>query len=255
METKIFRLKNTRNIFNTIRLTLLYDSVSLIQGVQTGWGFACIIEVGETTLLFDTGSDGKILLENMERLGFDPKDIQLLVISHNRAGHIGGLEDFLQKNPSIPVYVPQSFPRNKIEDIEKVGAKVIGIYSAKEIRPNIFTLGEFIGYFREQAIALRTSKGTVVITGCAHQGIIPILRKAKEVLPNDSIYLILGGFHFSGLTIAEKLKVFEAFKMLSVKKVAPCHCCEEACRLKFKEIFGHNYIDMGVGGVIEIKVP
>ena len=91
MKSQKFQLNKPQQNFNDVRITLVYDKISLVQGLQTGWGFACIAEVGETTLLFDTGSDGTILLENMYKLGFDPKKIQLIMISHNR--HMSHMEN------------------------------------------------------------------------------------------------------------------------------------------------------------------
>ncbi len=246
------QLNNWQQEFEDVRLTLLYDSMAHIRGLKTGWGFSCLIAVGETTLLFDTGGDGNILLSNMKKLGINPKTVQIVLLSHNRAGHIGGLNEFLQINPQVSAYIPESFPKRIINSIEKAGVKTIRVAEFSEIKPRLFTLGTFTGFFREQALAIDTSMGIVVVTGCAHHGIIPILQKTKEVLPGKPIYLALGGFHFYGLSDSEKLIVFEAFKMLKVQKVAPCHCCEENCRLRFKKVYGNDYIEMGVGKVIQI---
>lgn len=60
-----------------------------------------------------------------------------------------------------------------------------------------------------------------------------------RILRTDKLHITLG--------------IIITIKLLSVQKVDPCHCCEEACRLKFKEVFDRNYIDMGVGRVIDIK--
>jgi len=35
---------------------------------------------------------------------------------------------------------------------------------------------------KEQSLIINTEKGLIIMTGCAHQGILEILRKAKEVL-------------------------------------------------------------------------
>ncbi|MEJ2657374.1 MAG: MBL fold metallo-hydrolase [Desulfobacterales bacterium] len=246
------RLNHSSQKYEDVRLTLLYDSMAHVRGLKTGWGFSCLVEVGETTLLFDTGGDGNILLSNMKKLGVNPKAVQIVLLSHNRAGHIGGLAEFLQINPQVSVYIPESFPKRIIESIEKSGIEPMHAAHFHEIKPSLFTLGTFTGFFREQALAINSSMGTILVTGCAHHGVIPILQKAKEALPGKPIYLALGGFHFYGLSDSEKLIVFEAFKMLKVQKVAPCHCCEEACRLRFKKVYGHNYIEMGVGKVIRI---
>ncbi|UCD83135.1 MAG: MBL fold metallo-hydrolase [Desulfobacterales bacterium] len=51
-------------------------------GLTTSWGFACVIKGAEKTILFDTGGSSAVLLGNMQRLGIDPKEIDMLVLSH-----------------------------------------------------------------------------------------------------------------------------------------------------------------------------
>jgi len=237
---------------SNVRLTVLYDSVAMAPGLQTGLGFSCLAEVGDKKVLFDTGSDGEILLSNMYQVGIDPKEIDIVLISHSRFGHIGGLDDFLNINNKAPVFIPESFPENSVERIKKTGAEVKPVFFIEELLPNIFTLGEFVGIFREQVMAIRTSKGIVVIVGCAHHVSITILYRTKVTFPNDPIYLVLGGFHFSGLSDSEQSKILKTFLKLRVQNVAPCHCCEESCRKRFQLAYSNNYIEMGVGGIIGI---
>ena len=253
MKSNNFQLGVGSHKGNDVHLTVIYDSVSTAPDLQTGQGFACVAEVGPTTVLFDTGSDGSILLANMRKLGIDPGQIQIVIISHNRSGHVGGLYDFLAVNQDAVVYVPESFPFSIIENIKKAGAEVIPIISPMELQPNIFTLGEFTSYFKEQAMALRTSKGIVVITGCAHHSILTIMQKAKEIFPEEPIFLALGGFHFGGLGSKDKTNILAGLKNLRLEKIAPSYCCEETCRMLLKKDFGENYVEMGVGGIIIIN--
>ena len=51
-----------------VNLTIIYDNNPMKNGLQTDWGFACLVEVGKTKLLFDTGDNGGILLGNMAKL-------------------------------------------------------------------------------------------------------------------------------------------------------------------------------------------
>ena len=87
--------------FMDVQLTVLYDSVSMDHDMKTGIGFSCFVRVGDTRILFDTGGDGLILLENMNKLDLDPSSIQLLLISHSRLSNIGGLEDFLNNSKDV----------------------------------------------------------------------------------------------------------------------------------------------------------
>ncbi|MCK4428210.1 MAG: MBL fold metallo-hydrolase, partial [candidate division Zixibacteria bacterium] len=96
-----------------------------------------------------------------------------------------------------------------------------------------------------------TEKGLVVITGCAHPGIVEILREAKKIT-NEDIYLVLGGFHLGGVGDSKLRDIIKSFRELGVKKAAPCHCSGDRTRELFKEEYGDDFIANGVGKIIEI---
>ena len=52
-----------------VEITVLFNNVPQDPGIQTAHGFSCLIEGLSKTVLFDTGGDGHILLENMAKLG------------------------------------------------------------------------------------------------------------------------------------------------------------------------------------------
>lgn len=89
----------------------------------------------------------------------------------------------------------------------------------------------------------------VVITGCAHPGIVSILKKSGE-LTNGSVYLVIGGFHLSGTSEQEIKNIVERFRNLGVKKVALCHCTGDRAIQLFKEKYKNDFIKAGVGKVI-----
>src|SRR3990172_6002964 len=120
-----------------VRITIIYDNNPMIEGLQTDWGFACLVEVGKTKLLFDTGDNGNILLSNMARLGIDPKSIDFIFLSHFHHDHTGGLSEFLKKNPDVTIYYPQSFPIQLIEEMKKSDAVLVPISSFQELQTNI----------------------------------------------------------------------------------------------------------------------
>ena len=236
-----------------VNLTIIYDNNPMKNGLQTDWGFACLVEVGKTKLLFDTGDDGGILLSNMAKLNIDPKCIDLVFLSHFHHDHTGGLRDFLKINPKVKVYFPQSFPAEIVEMIRNSGAALIPVSSFKELQTNIFSLGEFGGVIPEQSLAVRTSKGIVVVTGCAHPGIINILEKAKSNFSNELIYLSVGGFHLHRLNNDELKNIIQKIFDMDILTVVPVHCSGSAARKMFEDVFGDGYIDAGVGKIIKIE--
>jgi len=59
-----------------VTLTIVFDNYSQSPALETEWGYACLVETDQTTVLFDTGSVGAMLLQNMAALGKDLSDIQ-----------------------------------------------------------------------------------------------------------------------------------------------------------------------------------
>jgi len=53
----------------------------------------------------------------------------------------------------------------------------------------------FIKGTLENALIIQTAKGLVIITDCAHPGIMEIVQRAKSMFPKDFVYLVMGGFH------------------------------------------------------------
>jgi len=241
------------NKMDTVLITIIYDNSPMLKGLQTDWGFSCLVEIGKTKLLFDTGDNGDILLSNMEKLKIDPQSIDLVFLSHFHHDHTGGLSAFLKKNSNVTIYYPQSFPNQLVEEIKKSGATQVPVSSFKELQTNIFSLGELGSAIPEQSLAIRTTKGVVVITGCAHPGIVNILEKAKKSFPDELIYLAMGGFHLHNQSKSEITKKINTIVKMEILNVGPCHCSGDDARKMFNEVYRDNYIEIGTGKLIEIK--
>lgn len=216
-------------------IVTLYDNYLSNSKLKTGWGFSCLVKTKNQNILFDTGADGETLLSNMEKLDIDPKEFNFVFISHLHYDHTGGLPEILEIKPDLKVYKPDSFSK------------------PTEIIKNIYTTGSLGDSIKEQSLIINTGKGLVIITGCAHPGVVNIIEKTKEMFPDENIYLVLGGFHLSGVSDSELKTIIKGFRELGVQKTAPCHCSGDRCRELFKEEYGDNFIENGVGKVINIE--
>jgi len=234
-------------------ITVIYDNNPFLKGLQTDWGFACLVEVGKTKLLFDTGDNGNILLSNMAKLNIDPKSIDFIFLSHFHHDHTGGLSKFLKHNSNVTIYYLKSFPNQLIEEMKKSGAMPVAVSSFQELQTNIFSLGELDGVIPEQSLAIRSPKGIAVITGCAHPGIIKILEMAKSFFSDESIYLAIGGFHLHHLSKDEINNTINKIFKMEILTVAPSHCSGDLARKMFKKVYDDNYIEIGTGRVIKIN--
>jgi 7,8-dihydropterin-6-yl-methyl-4-(beta-D-ribofuranosyl)aminobenzene 5'-phosphate synthase len=213
-----------------MKITVIYDNDAYKKDLEPDWGFSCLVEVENAPrILFDTGTKGKILLSNMEKLNIDPGSIDEVFISHAHLDHVGGLSDFLGKNNEVKLYVPASFsgPQN-VKDL-------VSVKEAQQIHENIFSTGELRGI--EQSLVVKTKKGLVVIVGCSHPGVKNILTAASQF---GEPYALIGGLH--------GFREFDLVKDL--KLICPTHCTK--FKLEIKSRYPEKCIDGGAGRVIQL---
>jgi 7,8-dihydropterin-6-yl-methyl-4-(beta-D-ribofuranosyl)aminobenzene 5'-phosphate synthase len=87
---------------------------------------------------------------------------------------------------------------------------------------------------REQALVVDTPEGLVILTGCAHAGVVEVVEKAKSVMPKD-ISLVMGGFHFEQQTeaaFAHRPQVARAGR----ENLGATHCTGERAVALLKKI-------------------
>ena len=232
-----------------LRLAVVFNNVSLDRRLSTSWGFSCLIEWRDETILFDTGGDGSILLGNMKQVNIDPMAVDTVFLSHIHADHTGGLEALLKQNHHVNVWLPESFPGSFKDMIKSYGAEVKSVLKPARIVEGVHSSGEMGDRLIEQALILETSNGLVILTGCAHPGIVNVVRKAKQ-LSKGEVYLVMGGFHLAGLSNEQIREVIRMLKEMGVKKVAPSHCTGEKALAFFQEAWGDNFLAGGVGAII-----
>ena len=213
-----------------MKITIVYDNTTQKPDLIADWGWSCFIETGERNILFDTGGNGKILLENLISLNIDPESVDDIVISHPDFDHIGGLSTFLNLNHKAVVHIPISFRGIRYLNEVKYYDKPTEIYN------NIFLTGELDD--REQSLAIKTKKGLILIIGCGHPGVGKIIDSISKF---GNIYAIIGGLHG-----------FNEFEILeNIEKVCSSHCTKY--KEKIKSLYPEKYIEGGVGEIIEIQ--
>ena len=227
-----------------ITIISIYDNYQSNQNLESAWGFACVIKMPGGTILFDTGGNAEILLANMEKMQIQPESIDKVVISHIHQDHLGGLKGFLERNHSVTVFIPSSFPDAAGEMIRRKGAAFVPVSEGKKISDSVYTTGELPGPPAEQSLVIDTEKGLIVITGCAHPGIVDVIARAQTLTAKSRIYLVMGGFHHPPLSVVQK------FRKIGVEKVAPSHCTGDAVRNAFAREYGDNFIASGAGLII-----
>jgi len=230
-----------------LKLTILIDNTAYHSGLRSEWGFAILVEYGGHTLLFDTGANGSNLLGNMRQLGLDPRSIEAVILSHEHNDHTNGLKALLEAGARPTVYVPSTFA-NTFKEQVRAQTKLIEVAGALEILPGVHTTRP-IGSIVEQALVVETRDGTVVITGCAHPGVVEIVRQAQEVV-KGKISLLVGGFHLLYHSKNQLPPIIAELRQLGVQKILPTHCTGDEAIALFRTDYGGNYVEGGVGRTV-----
>lgn len=97
------------------------------------------------------------------------------------------------------------------------------------IQPNLFVerdgrieADDFRG---EQALFfILRSKGLVVLSGCAHTGIVNTVRQAQRIAGIDQVHAILGGFHLINACPKTIGSTVGDIKSIGPDYIAPAHC-------------------------------
>ena len=217
-----------------MRFRIVYDNIAK-DGFDSGWGFACLVELENETILFDTGWDGNVLLSNLKNFGVDPLDIDKIVLSHAHWDHIGGLTHVMR--PDMSVYLPQSFSEHMKGEL-KTRLDLHEVEKPQEIMEGVYTTGELENKIEEQSLVLDTSNGMIVLVGCSHPGVPQILSTSSEF---GDLNGIIGGLHG-----------FDEYEVLSdLDLIVATHCTKN--KETISELYPENYFPGKAGMEISLE--
>ncbi len=77
----------------------------------------------------------------------------------------------------------------------------------------------------DQAIAINVKdKGLVVVSGCAHSGIVNTVEHARQISGVDQVWAIIGGFHLGRSKDEEVQRTIDEIRQLKPHMIVPSHC-------------------------------
>ena len=236
-----------------MKLNILAEGSTKWQRFIKHWGLSILID---DDILFDTFGKPDYVLKQLKRFKVDVSKIKHIVISHDDWDHVTGLWKILECNQKATVYICPRFKSEIKAKIKRYGARIVEVEGVFNLRDNIYLSGELSGKRRdsnipEQYLALQTDKGIVVITGCAHPGIIEIVRHAKTTF-NSNVRLIIGGFHLKDHMAEEARNIVLKLRELGASQVIPLHCTGSVAQELFSKEYGQDCIMANQSQVIEI---
>jgi 7,8-dihydropterin-6-yl-methyl-4-(beta-D-ribofuranosyl)aminobenzene 5'-phosphate synthase len=89
--------------------------------------------------------------------------------------------------------------------------------------------------------------GLVVLTGCAHAGIVNTVRHGLALTGATRLYAVIGGFHLVRASIDRIRRTVEALQALQPKVLAPLHCTGDLALVELSKAFGDRPYSAHVG--------
>ena len=249
-------------------------------------GLSLYIETQKHKILFDMGAS-TIFLENAKKMGIDLNLVDIGILSHGHYDHGSGLMSFMELNKNADIYIHEKageehFARRSNDKIDEIGipsqvmqeSKVICTKGDWKVAEGILLFstvtkkqlcskandvllmkqdGQYVKdtFEHEQNLLLTENGKNILITGCAHGGIVNIVDRAME-LAGAPLDVVMGGFHLSnpkaGQCESEEIITGVAEYLNSYKtKYYTFHCTGLEAYNKLKLIMGDKIAYLATG--------
>jgi 7,8-dihydropterin-6-yl-methyl-4-(beta-D-ribofuranosyl)aminobenzene 5'-phosphate synthase len=249
-------------------------------------GLSLYIETQKHKILFDMGASTSFL-ENAKKMDVDLSLVETAILSHGHYDHGGGLPVFLDFNKNAKIYIHEKaaeghYAFRSNDKITEIGispkvmddAKVVCtkgdwrvdeeilLFSTVDKKNlcskanNVLLISQNDEYVKdsfehEQNLLLIENGKKILVTGCAHRGIVNIMERAME-LAGGPLDTVIGGFHLSnpstGQCESDELIDAVAGYMNSYEtKYYTFHCTGMEAYKKLKSAMGDkiSYLETG----------
>jgi 7,8-dihydropterin-6-yl-methyl-4-(beta-D-ribofuranosyl)aminobenzene 5'-phosphate synthase len=269
------------------KLTILCENtVNRPGGLVGEHGFACLLETDQGRYLFDTGQ-GLTIINNARLLGKDLAALDGIVLSHGHADHSGGLPQVLAASGPLPVYAhpgifsprcwagryerrPNGCPFGP-EDLRHAGGRLEAVRTFGELVPGFLLSGEVPRSSRfetgdpnlmvagadgqyvpdpfldDLSLALDTPRGLLVVVGCAHAGLVNILRHFQTQTGGKSIFAVIGGTHLAPADDDQMAATIDFLRFCGIERLGLSHCTGLGRGGELAQIFPGRVVFANVG--------
>ena len=97
-------------------------------------------------------------------------------------------------------------------------------------------------------------KGLVIISGCAHAGIVNTIRYAQQITGLTKVYAILGGFHLAGKEFEKRIEpTIEELEDINPELIVPSHCTGWRALISIAQAFPNSFVCNSVGNIYQFE--
>ena len=279
-----------------MRVVNLIENTEGHAGCAYAHGLSFYIETSGHKLLVDLGPSDAVL-HNAKELGIDLSKVDTVVLSHGHYDHSGGIMPFAKINPDARIYMQETADADYYADdgerAEGERYRYIGIDKAIAHLPQavkiqgnhriddeleLFTIKKrshdlpFTNkrllikengalrrddFVHEQYLVISEGGRKILISGCAHNGILSILDAYKEMYGAEPD-VVISGFHLMKRTeytddeLRQIIGIGTELMKYSTKYVT-CHCTGETAYETMKTVLGDQLQYVHSGENVEVK--
>ncbi len=270
----------------------LIENTTISDDYKAEHGLSLYIKTEKHNLLFDFGASS-LFIKNASKMNVDLAQIDLGILSHGHYDHSGGLEAFLKLNKKAKICVNQNafekhYSKRAEEGIVNVGVdnhlaennQVYSIGKMLKIDEEILLFSDVEGtelvpkgnqamlsdagegtyrqddFLHEQNLIIEENGKTVLIAGCAHRGIVNIVKRAAEYI-GKMPDVVIGGFHLhsreeSHCETTERIQQLGEILLQTGAQYYTCHCTGVKAFEILESIMGEQMHYLSTGQTLNI---
>jgi 7,8-dihydropterin-6-yl-methyl-4-(beta-D-ribofuranosyl)aminobenzene 5'-phosphate synthase len=281
-------------------VTVVIDNTTVEPSLAKQWGLSFWIEAGEARILLDCGASSSFL-RNARALGLSLDALDVIVLSHGHYDHTGTLAQVLAAAPSARVVAhpgalsprynlektgkrrPIGLPEPSLEALRRALERTTWALAPAEVSPGVWVSGPVPrrhqlelaepAFFLDQACTMHdevvddqalwieTPGGLVILSGCAHAGVMNTVEHVRAVVAERApaqptersgpapakVRAVLGGFHLLQAKKDRLEATATCLESLDLEVCAPCHCTGKRATDLLRERLGDVFVEIGSG--------
>ncbi len=273
-------------ICDTLKITTLIENAPhpALEDLQAEHGLSFYIEHDGIIFMSDVGLSGKFA-DNASILRVDISDVEALAVTHHHFDHGGGLGRFFDENKDGKVYLryspdvdfvvegDSSLPRYVGLDKETLftyADRITYLDENQAVLPNVHLVVDILAnhpkppgdtrlkmqagsrvepdnFSHELVTVIVENDGLVVLTGCAHNGVLNMLDTARKYFPGLPIQAVIGGFHLSQEEDDMVQSIGKALLSQDIPNIYSGHCTGEKQMKILRHILGERLKNLHTG--------